>query len=131
MRMLTEEETMPFVCHAGSCDEAHKLVRVRRKRQSKGKIMTIEQKNNMSEEHKRFVTEIVLGLSLGNGEFLINVMWLDETAKRHHRLYPEVLGVDVTFRTNAEKRGLCRGCSIAIDLRNLPNVCAHAPSNQA
>ena len=131
MRTLTEDETMSFVCHTGSCDEAKKLVRVRRKRQSKGQNMTIEEKNNISEEHKTFVTEIVLGLSLGNGEFLTNVMWLDETAKRYHRLCPEVLGVDVTFRTNAEKRGLHRGCSIAIDLRNVPNVLAHAPSNQA
>ena len=78
-------------------------MRVRRKRQSKVKYLTIEEKNNISEEHKRFVIELVLGLSLGNGEFLINVMWLDETAKRYHRLYSEVLGVDITFQTNAEK----------------------------
>jgi len=58
-------------------------------------------------------------------------MWLDETAKRYHRLYPEILGVDVTFRTNAEKRGLYRGCSKAIDMRNLPNIFAFIPSNQA
>ena len=79
--------------------------------------MTIEEKNSISEEHKRFVTEIVLGLSLGNNKFLINVMWLDETAKRYHRLYPEVLGMDATFRTT-------------IDLYNLPNVLTCIPSNQ-
>ena len=44
IRMLIEDETMSFICHAGSYDEAKKLVRVRRKRQSKGKNMTIEEK---------------------------------------------------------------------------------------
>ena len=43
-RTLTEDETMSFVCHTGSYDEAQKLVRVRRKRQSKGKNMTIKEK---------------------------------------------------------------------------------------
>ena len=55
--------------------------------------------------------EIILGLSLGNGKFLINIMWLDETAKRYYCLYPEILGTDATFRTNTEIRGLYCGCS--------------------
>ena len=58
-------------------------------------------------------------------------MWLDETAKRCYRLCTEILGVDVTFRTNAEKRGLHCGCNKAIDLCNLPNMLAYIPSNQS
>ena len=65
-RILSEDETMSFVRHAGSYDEAQQLVRVRRKRKSKGKNMTIEDKKNLSKDHKRFVTEIVLGLEMEN-----------------------------------------------------------------
>ena len=57
----------------------------------------------LESEHQRFVEEIVLCLSLVNGEFLIKTMWTDETSKRQHRPHPTVLGVDVTFRVNAEK----------------------------
>ena len=70
------------------------------------------------------------GLSLGNREFFINIMWLDEIAKRYHYLYPEILGIGVTFRINTEKRGLYRCCSKAIDMCNLLNIFFFISSNQ-
>ena len=40
-RMPSEDETMSFVCHAGSHDDAQQLMRVHRKRKSKGENTTI------------------------------------------------------------------------------------------
>ena len=66
--------------------------------------MKTDEKIDICTEHAQCVKEIVLGLSLGNGEFLLNVMFVTEEAKEHHKLCPEALGFDVAFRTNAEKR---------------------------
>ena len=82
-------------------------------------------------EHEACVVDIVNASSLGNGEFLIDIAWTDETAKHHHRLCPEMLGFDAQERTNAEKRGLCRGCSISTDGCNLSNFMSFIPSEQA
>ena len=75
--------------------------------------------------------DIVNALSLGHAEFLIATAWLDEAAKHYHRLRPEILGFDVTFRANAEKRGLCRGVSVFSEGRNLPNFHSSIPSSQS
>ena len=131
IRLLNEDESITHLSCAGSYDQAQQLVRVRKKRKSKGNKVDQEGNCNVSNDHKRFVKEIILGLSLGNNKFLINAMWIDEKAKRYHCLYPDILGVDVNFRTNAEKRGLLRGCSKAIDNRNLPNIFSFMPSSQA
>ena len=57
-------------------------------------------------------------------------MWLDETTKRYYYLYPEILGIDVTFRTNAKKYSLFNRYSKAINLHNLLNIFAFIPSNE-
>jgi hypothetical protein len=48
-------------------------------------------------------------LDLGDGEFLLAVAWVTEDAKRYHEMYPYVLGFDVIFGTNQEKRPHMRG----------------------
>ena len=130
IRLLDKDESISYVCYTGSYNEAKKLVKVHRKSKKKGNMIDAAE-TNVSAAHEKFAKEVVLGLSLGNGEFLINVMWVDELAKRYHRLYPKVLGADVAFGTNAEKRGLHRGCSKTIDDRNIPNIYCFMPSNQA
>ena len=75
--------------------------------------------------------EAVLGLSLGKREFMLCAKWVDDAAKRHHRVHPEVLGFYASFGTNTEKRGLCRGCSKSPGLRNLPTTNSFTPSLQA
>ena len=64
--------------------------------------MLIDEKNNLASGNQRFAKDDFLGFSLGNGEFLINTMWIDEKSKRHNRLCHEMLGIDATFRTIAE-----------------------------
>lgn len=131
IRLLNNDDNISCVCCTGSYDEAKQLVKVNKKRKSRGKNITNDQKKNISNQHERFVKEVILGLQINNCEFLISVMWVDEIAKRYHQLYPDVLGADVTHRTNAEKRGLWRACSKHLDQRNLPNVFCFVPSAQS
>ena len=131
MHILDNDDAQSCVCCAGSYDEAKQLVRVRRKRKSRSTKPTVEDKKCSEKEHEAHVMDIVNALSLGNGEFLIAIACIDETAKHCHRLCPETLGFDVQARTNAEKRGLYRGCSISTDGRNLPNFMSFIPSEQA
>ena len=72
--LLTKDDAISYVMHAGSCDEASQLVKIHRKRKSKGKKIVESDITNAIIEHQKFVKEVVLGLSLGNGEFLISVM---------------------------------------------------------
>ena len=90
-----------------------------------------DDKMSRNKDHENCVKDIVHALDVGNGEFLIAVAWIDDVAKHFHRLHPEILGFDVKFRTNAEKRGSYRGCSKTIDLRNLPNFLSFMPCEQA
>ena len=82
MQLLTDDPDVTFLCYTSSYDIAKKLVRVRRKRKKKGLPMKTDNKIDISIEHAQYVKEIVLGLSLGNGEFLLNAMFVTEEAKK-------------------------------------------------
>ena len=77
IRLLSEHDTMSCVLCTRRCDESTKLVRARRKRKRKVNKLLIDEKHNLESEHQRFVKDVVLGLSIGNGEFLIRTMWID------------------------------------------------------
>ena len=130
-RLLDNDDAQSCVCCTGSYDEAKELVRVRLKRKKKGETPVADDKASRNEDHENHVKDIVHALAIGNGEFLIDVAWIDDLAKHCHRQCPEILGFDLKFRTNAEKRGLHRGCSKTIDLRNLPNFTSFMPCEQA
>ena len=71
---------------------------------------------------------VVEGLSIGDGEFLIAVIWITARGRHYHSLYPFANGYDVKYRTNSEKRPLIRGCAKHPDGRNLPTVNGFLPS---
>ena len=131
LRILDNDDSQSYICCTGSYDQAKQLVRVRRKRKKNNTKPTIDEKKCAQKEHERYAMDIANALSLGNGKFLIAIAWLDESAKHYHKLHPEVLGFDVQFRTNSEKRGLYRGCSMSADGRNLPNLLSFIPSVQS
>ena len=87
-RVISDDPNVSFVCCAGSYDEANQLVKVCRKRKKKGKSTKTDEKRGMPHDHAQCVKEIVLGVSLGNGEFLLNVTWVNEEVKHHHELHP-------------------------------------------
>ena len=53
-----------------------------------------------------YVKNVVKALSLGNGEVLLAIAWATEEGIQYHRMFPRVLGVDVKYGTNNERRPL-------------------------
>lgn len=58
------------------------------------------------------------------------VAWITPDAKLYHRRYPRVLGMDVKFRTNNEKRPLLRVVAKTYSRKNLPIINCYLPSEQ-
>lgn len=83
-----------------------------------------------SEEAKSFIKNVIEGLTLGNGSILLAVMWVTKDGKKYHKKFPHVLGLDVTFGTNKEKRPLLRGSGKTSNNKNIPHVNAFIPSQQ-
>ena len=80
-------------------------MRVRRKR--KAKEDNVEQDlSHVPDDTQSFVKSVVDGLSIGDGEFLIAVVWITERGCPCHSLYTFAKGYDVKYRTNSEKRPL-------------------------
>ena len=77
-----------------------------------------------------YIQSVIEGLDLGNGQFLLAVAWATESAIRFHELYPSIMGVDVVFGTNREKRPHMRGSGKSADNKNLPYFNAFLPSQQ-
>ena len=57
-------------------------------------------------------------------------MWITKDGKKYHTKFPHVLGCDVTFGTNAEKRPLFRASGKTSDNKNIPHINAFLPSQQ-
>ncbi len=73
---------------------------------------------------------IIEGLTMGDGQILLAIMWITKDAKRYHSKFPHVLGLDVTFGTNAEKRPLFRASGKTSNNKNVPHVNSFIPSQQ-
>ena len=86
--------------------------------------------NNINEEARDFIKCVIEGLGLGNGEFLLAVAWVTEEAQHFHSLYPDILGFDVVFGTNTEKRPLMRGTGKSSSNKNLPIINAFLPNEK-
>jgi hypothetical protein len=85
---------------------------------------------DLTESSQRYIKSVIEGLDLGDGEFLLAVAWVTEDAKRYHEMYPYVLGFDVVFGTNQEKRPHMRGTGKSSSNKNLPIINAFLPSQQ-
>lgn len=81
-------------------------------------------------EAKSYVKGIIEGLTMGDGQILLAIMWITKDAKRYHSKFPHVLGLDVTFGTNAEKRPLFRASGKTSNNKNVPHVNSFIPSQQ-
>ena len=86
--------------------------------------------NDVSQDAKSFVKSLISQLTTGDGTILLAVMWVTDDGKLYHKKFPHVLGCDVTFGTNAEKRPLFRASGKTMDNKNIPHVNAFAPSQQ-
>ena len=92
-------------------DEAQNLVCIKKKHKNDkydAKILSIKAKIEESHSH---IKSIILGLSLGNRECLIAVLWISKTRREFHHLHSKLLRMDIKHRVNKEKRPLHRTCS--------------------
>lgn len=154
LRMLDDKgATYRFI--SGSYSEATKLVRIKKhtsKSSSKSSKMQKSAYNtssqypqfsglfdegeevNMNEvdqEASDYVESVIKGLEIGDGgEILLGIAWATEDGRESHKAFPHVLGVDVTFNTNNEKRPLFRVIGKNARNKNLPFVDAFIPSMQ-
>lgn len=105
-------------------------MRVRKKNKNSliGKSET--ELNNINQASKDYIKSVIEGLNLGDGEFLLAVAWVTVDARHFHSMYPDVLGIDVVFGTNTEKRPLIRGTGKSSSNKNLPIINAFLPSEQ-
>jgi hypothetical protein len=86
--------------------------------------------NDVTIEAKSFVKNLIKQLTTGDGTILLAVMWITDEGKKYHTKFPHVLGCDVTFGTNAEKRPLFRASGKTSDNKNIPHINAFVPSQQ-
>ena len=86
--------------------------------------------NDVSQDAKSFVKHLITQLTTGDGTILLAVMWITDDGKLYHKKFPHVLGCDVTFGTNAEKRPLFRASGKTMDNKNIPHINAFVPSQQ-
>lgn len=99
-----------------------------RKRNKRGDATkSFSEIKNIEDSSAKFIKSVIEGLDLGSGEFILAVCWVTEDARRYHRLFPSVLGLDVVFGTNAEQRPQMRGTGKTSSNKNLPIVDALLP----
>jgi hypothetical protein len=79
---------------------------------------------------QQYIQSVIEGLSLGDGQFLLAVVFVTADEVRYHSMFPSVLGVDVVFGTNQEKRPHMRGTCKSSDNKNVPVFNAFLPSQQ-
>jgi hypothetical protein len=83
---------------------------------------------SIEDSSAKFIKSVIEGLDLGNGEFILALCWVTDHARRYHQLFPSVLGLDVVFGTNAEKRPQMRGTGKTSSNKNLPIIDALLPN---
>ena len=114
----------------GSFDDAKSKVRVRKKNKKSNAIKSETELENISASTEKFVQSVIDGLQLSDGEFMLAVAFVTDEGRKYHKLFPSVLGFDVVFGTNAEKRPQMRGTGKTSSNKNIPIVEALLPSQQ-
>ena len=121
-----------------SFDQATNLVRVRtrkstfKRRKKKSTHIGFEEFEEVCDDAdtKRFVKAIAEALKIGDGQVLLGVGWSTKESQQYFRKYPYVLGFDVKYGSNNERRPLFRVVSKTIQNRNVPLVNCFLPSQQ-
>ena len=75
-----------------------------------------------------YVRTVVQALRIGEDEVLLGIAWATKEGYLTHIRYPSVLGTDVTFGDNAEKRPHIRTIGKNSRNNNLPFVDGFLPS---
>jgi hypothetical protein len=90
-----------------------------------------EEERTREEIHDDNIKRLAESMDMKDGETMMaGFSWTTKSAIRYHELYPQVLGMDCTHKTNAEERPLFRVTGVHADGTNLPLAEAMLPSEQ-
>jgi MULE transposase domain len=132
MSYLKEAENIRFVALTAKKERGN-LVTIRMSKKDKVSIRESAINDNLmldTEDNPKTYAEIVMKALLLQDEetLLLGVAWVTDEGARYFDLYPEVMGFDVTFGTNKEKRPLARGTIKNNRNKNIPFFNAFLPS---
>ena len=130
MYALQTTKNCEYTVLTGTYDEALDKVRVTKTKKTKRYGETTEDLKTIPKSMKDQVKNVVKGLDLGDGQFLLAVAWVTKESKLNHIKFPWLLGGDETFRTNAEKRPLARLVGMNMNNNILPFANSFIPSQQ-
>ena len=85
----------------------------------------MEDVTDIDEEMEDQVKNVVKGLALGRGQFLLAIAWVTKESKLNHIKFSWLLRGDKTFRTNAEKHPFLFGWNEQIHQWQCVVACAH------
>ena len=138
---LDENPDIEYVAYIAQVSTARDLLTIKktRKKMDKNAAEVVENTEvdqfsqettvPLKETPQSYAASIVKALSLdGNQQLLLGCCWMSRDQKRYFKMYPTVLGFDVTHGTNAEKRPLGRGVVITPDRKIVTVFNAFLPS---
>lgn len=68
----------------------------------------LEEEDCADHDTSIYVKNVVDALKLGSGEILLAVAFVTADGRKYHQMFPRVMGVDVKYGTNNERRPLLR-----------------------
>ena len=156
-RIMDTTDGCNYICMTGSVNEARQRVRVHKyhvtKKEKKKDKQTnaeirkreVQKDEELNEEMKekvdvvdaepnsemeKYVLSVVKALTLKDGEVLLGIAWSTKEGRLAHMRFPDILGADVTFGDNNEKRPHIRLFCKSQRNNSLPLVDAFLPSQQ-
>lgn len=132
MEYLKSTENIRFLALTAQKERGN-LITIRMRKKDKQSMNETNINDNLmldKTENPMTYAEIVMKALLLKDEetLLLGVAWVTEESSRYFDLYPEVMGFDVTFGTNKEKRPLARGTIKSNRNKNVPFFNALLPS---
>ena len=131
------ENGLKYVVLMASYDRAKNLVKVRSRKprnNSRNHHLDIgfEELEQVSRDKdtNRFVKAVVEALQLEDGNILLGVAWATKESQKWFEKFHDVLGFDVKYGTNNEKRPLFRVVGKTINDKNIPLINGYLPSQQ-
>ena len=105
----------------------------KKKKSNKGEDIVWVHENveaDVGSDPERYVRAVVEALKIGDDEVLLAVAWTTKEGRLNHMKFPDILGTDVTFGKNNEKRPQLRVIGKNARNKNIPIVDAFLPSMQ-
>ena len=121
--LLDNSPDLDYIYFTASREMSSNLIKVRKSRKGASTTASPEA------DAKADLEELLDGLRIEDGtSVLVAVAWMSDQQLRYFRLFPELIGFDITYNTNAEKRAMFIVVGRTSDGKNIPILNAFFPS---